>query len=257
MEESKLNQHQQMAVEALREIKRICEKHQIRYYLIAGSLLGAVRNGGMIPWDDDIDLGFLYEDWLKIKKILPTELNPKFECADSDIDPSFPRMYPKVLFQEEGCVDLFPIVKWTNSRFKSSLCTARMKAAREAFNATIGYLPVVPAGFGRIKMTVRHYILKAFVKIFNSVLTPDFFIGRCRKIERTFQNERSDWYLTMYGFHPVENEMLRREWIETQSTIMFEGEEYTCFSDPKAFLAHMYGDDFMIPKQTHQHTERF
>lgn len=255
MEQSELNQHQRMAVEALKEIKRICEEHQIRYYLIAGSLLGAVRNGGMILWDDDIDLGFLYEDWLKIKKILPMELDERFTYADPDIDPTFPRLFPKVLFQHKGCVDLFPIVKWTNSRFKSILCIVRVKAARAFFNASIGYIPVEPANlWGSVKKMILHTLI-AFGKVFR--LKHAYFIGRCRKIERTFQNERSDWYLTMYGFHPVKNEMLRREWIEKQSTVLFEGEEFTCFGDPKAFLAHMYGSDFMTPRQTHQHTERF
>lgn len=248
-----------MSVEALKELKRICEKHQIRYYLIDGSLLGAVRNGGMIPWDDDIDLGFLWEDWLKIKKILPTELDARFTYADSDIEPTFPRPFPKVLFRGKACVDLFPIVKWTDSRFKSTLCIAKMKVARAFFYASIGYIPVMePTGIlrGGVKKIIWHALI-AFGKVFRPVLKPAYFIRRCRKVEQTFQNERSDWYLDLYGAYPIENEMLRREWIEKQSNISFEGEEYTSFGDPKAVLAHEYGDDFMTPKQTHQHTERF
>ena len=62
----------------LREVDRICRKHGIRYFLSGGSMLGAARHGGYIPWDDDIDVGMLREEFVKFKAAAPSELDERF-----------------------------------------------------------------------------------------------------------------------------------------------------------------------------------
>lgn len=68
------------------EIHRICEKHNIKYALIAGSALGIVNYKGFIPWDDDIDICIERKDWKKFVKALQKDLNESFyfQCFDTD-----------------------------------------------------------------------------------------------------------------------------------------------------------------------------
>ena len=58
-------------LDMVEEIDRICRKHDIKYFLIAGSLLGAIRHRGFIPWDDDVDIALFRKDYDKLEKILP------------------------------------------------------------------------------------------------------------------------------------------------------------------------------------------
>ena len=63
----------------LKEFIRICDKYDLRYYMVEGSLLGAVRHQGMIPWDDDIDVALFRDDYIKFLKVAGDELRHPYE----------------------------------------------------------------------------------------------------------------------------------------------------------------------------------
>ncbi len=76
--QGKLQRLKDIEIDILAEIDRICKKHDIKWFLAGGSLLGAIREGKSIEWDDDLDIGFLREDFEKFKKVAPTELGKKY-----------------------------------------------------------------------------------------------------------------------------------------------------------------------------------
>ena len=76
---SDLKEVQKIETELLKEVSEICKKHNIQYFLLYGTLLGAVRHGGPIPWDDDIDIGMTRENYKKFISIAKEELSEKNE----------------------------------------------------------------------------------------------------------------------------------------------------------------------------------
>ena len=122
MEREVLRKVQLTQLEIAKEIKRVCEENGIGYFLCCGTFLGAVRHQGFIPWDDDLDMGMLREDYEKFLQIAPEKLNPKF-CVQSwytEDEYSMPfakvRMRDTLFLEAKGTmlkengfyVDLFP-----------------------------------------------------------------------------------------------------------------------------------------------------
>ena len=74
----KLGRIQSLEVMILRDIDKICREHDIKYFICGGSMLGAKRYGHSIPWDDDLDIGMLREDFDKFRKVCETELPDRY-----------------------------------------------------------------------------------------------------------------------------------------------------------------------------------
>ena len=107
----------------LREFDRICRKLDIGYFICGGSMLGYVRHGGFIPWDDDIDVGMLRADYDRFLKEGGKELGDRFFLQTRQSDPKIPYLFSKIRmnnteyiteynehrdFHKGICLDLFP-----------------------------------------------------------------------------------------------------------------------------------------------------
>ena len=80
----------------LDEIDRICKKNNIKYFFMGGSLLGAVRHQGFIPWDDDIDLAMPRKDYDLFVSIAPSQLSKDFLLDDISTNPNYCLVFSKV-----------------------------------------------------------------------------------------------------------------------------------------------------------------
>lgn len=97
MEKELLRKVQLAQLEIANEIKRVCEENDIQYFLADGSLLGAVRHQGFIPWDDDMDFGMLWPEYEKFLQIAPEKLGDQFFLQSWDTDEGYPFAFAKVL----------------------------------------------------------------------------------------------------------------------------------------------------------------
>ena len=124
---SMLRRQQMRMLEILLEVDKICKKHDIRYWLSSGTLIGAMRHNGFIPWDDDLDIEMMRADYLRLMKVLPSELPDWLALQNDKTDPNYFYFYAKVrdrrsrmleqngydrLWQEQGIyIDIFPMEK--------------------------------------------------------------------------------------------------------------------------------------------------
>lgn len=126
-EGSLLRRQQHRMTELLLAVDRICKKHDIPYWLSSGTLLGAVRHGGYIPWDDDLDIEMLRPDYERLMRVLPDELPEDMVLQTHDTDPGYFFAFAKVrdtksrlqetnrydrIFRYQGIyIDIFPFEK--------------------------------------------------------------------------------------------------------------------------------------------------
>ena len=98
--EGKLNRLKSAEIDILMEIDRICRKHNIQYFLAGGSCLGAIRENKSIPWDDDLDIGMLREDFEKFRKIAPQEIGDKYVYSSPDVDKNCHYYFDKIRLKD-------------------------------------------------------------------------------------------------------------------------------------------------------------
>lgn len=133
-----LEERKKIALDILKYIKKICEKNDIKYFLAYGTLIGAVRHKGFIPWDDDIDICLLYSDYIKLINILKKDDNYNlispytndncYYCYSKLVDKStfLVEENLKVIDNMGIFVDIFPLYNLPNGKFKRKTLVKRL-----------------------------------------------------------------------------------------------------------------------------------
>jgi lipopolysaccharide cholinephosphotransferase len=149
-----LREAQLIMLEMLVEFDAICQKHHLQYWLDSGTLLGAVRHQGFIPWDDDIDLSMPLEDYNKFQEIAPNELSENIFFQTTQTDAPFKADYMKlrsnkatiVEFHEKNreiayhqgvFVDIFPMLTLPSSDFHQEFYADTFKLIRAISPVTL------------------------------------------------------------------------------------------------------------------------
>ena len=175
---SDFQKYQNAAIDTLNEFHRVCELNGIPYQLAYGSLLGAVRDGGQIPWDYDIDVWVPDEYRLKLVEILKSQLNEKYYFYSPEIDDDcrhfIMRLAPIGYKTEALHVDVFFTAEAPNDVEQRREFTERLY--KLIYTRYYKLVNIQEEYFGRYKAMLKVYLLRAIASFYSlNKITKEYY----------------------------------------------------------------------------------
>ena len=251
--DNKLRKLQLLQTKCLLEVKRICEKHNIQYFLFAGTLIGAARHQGFIPWDDDIDLGMLRSDYQRFIKICETELSPDFFLQTKESDENYALPIAKIRLNgtrrleysssstniEKGIdIDIFPLDTVSSNPNIVWLQGNLIWFLRGMYGWKCNYLLISDRISTKKKVAVHFCHLSSF---FIQKKTLSHLID---KIYLAYNNKDTGWVTSLSERSP-KNAMMKLDEVRSQVFLPFEGVLHPAPACYHQYLSNYYGEDYM------------
>lgn len=259
LSKEELRQVQLIQLEMLVEVDRICKKCGIRYNIIAGTLLGAVRHGGYIPWDDDADVAMLRPEYERFRKACKQELDTsRFVFQDHRNTKGYRWGYGKLrrkdtLFLREHqehmsyfqgvFIDIFPLDGVPNNYLLRSIKNFECFCVRKILWSRVG--KVAEANFW------KRQVYRLLDKI------PEEKIFHYYHIMIHHANQKRTRMVRILMFPTPNNEWgYYRNWYENSANIEFEDMEFSGIKDYDRYLSFKFGDYMKLPPEEKRKVHR-
>jgi len=226
----------------------ICRKHQIPYYMLGGTMLGAIRHKGFIPWDDDMDFGVERKYFPKLIKILSEELPVDFKIRTSHNSNNFFSNFIKIedtrtevfdCWHDNAidigiCIDIFPLDNGRKSLFQTQLFVSYIFFLLQIKD----YLYFNPKYRHGIKKYVAIILRKTnFIPIKNRLRYVENLINK-------YTEEKSAYLINYYGRYQ-KKEIVSKKIFGKPTNYEFEKIMLKGVENPDIFLSDLYGNNYM------------
>ena len=261
MDRKALREIQLIQLEMAKEVKRICENNHIKYFLDAGTLIGAVRHEGFIPWDDDLDIGMLREEYEKFIVIAPSELREIYVLQTwSDVGYALPfakirkknTIYKEINSKDTvgDCgifIDIFPFDMYPKQKRERLIQGMYMEFWKKVLLMKDGYTPWLGTD-NFVKRDIKKLIYK-FIHLITISIPKKEIIKQYKEVAMRYNeykgldtyNQASDG---RYG-----NWLVSKEWLSDTCELSFEGELFLCPCEYHQYLTKIYGDYMRLPPE--------
>ena len=252
------------------DVVAICEQYGIRYFLVGGTALGAVRHHGFIPWDDDADIAVFRRDYPRFLKALGEVYPSRYEVQSPECTSGYPSLVTRIrlrgteamsredlwtdhggialdVFVIENVFDLVPL-RWFQGMM--SLFFTGLLACRKNFavrKKMARYL--IPESARVAGSAVRCFVGGAF-----AWLPPGFFRNVALFFNRMCRNETSRYVSIPSGRRLFFDDMYRREIFADSRMIDFAGSSFAVPVGVEDYLEHCYGDWRETPEHDREGT---
>lgn len=228
-------------------IDQICKDYQLHYYLTGGTLLGAVRHGGFIPWDDDLDIVMPRDDFDKFIELCPTMLPVGYSLRWISTDEKYFRLFAKV------CKDG---TKFIESKEMNSY---------SAFGIFVDIFPIDESINYNRNVEQRKFIIEKIKVMLSGKRWPNSFkfpkniiinilsyrfLHFIAKKVMTKSNGKGYHYYTNYGSqYTAKQRTVPKEWLGEGRQIQFENRKYIVANKYELVLENIFGSNYMqLPK---------
>lgn len=249
LSESDLKAIHKVELELLTELDRICRKYDILYSIDGGTLLGAIRHGGFIPWDDDADVIMNRREYQKFISVLDKELDSdKFYFQDLDrtkgyrwgygklrrCNTEFIRLNQEYMPYEQGIfLDVFVCDNVPDNYILRCICNFHSFIYRKIFYSEVGW---------HVSTGIRKYVYKLLSKI------PEEKIKYKYASYIKFRNRKFSNMVKCLTFPACNrNYGYKRSWYEKTKDIEFEGVLLQGCEEYDEYLTFLYGDYMKLP----------
>ena len=225
---SRLRNHQKELTELLKVFADICKEHDIHWWLCSGTLLGAARHKGFIPWDDDIDVAMMKKEYRKLRELMQNWEDKKYFLQTMENDIEYKNAFGRFAFREGDkflSFDVFPMEK--SSQFAAQMA--------KFFYCNMNH----PTKYIKTKW-LRHLYIRLVQAINFGLLIP------ITRLIGLINPKRQYHYILGAGFW--ETAFYTTD-IFPLSTMEFEGNMFPVPGDTKAYLTELYGDWTKIPSE--------
>ena len=246
----------------VREIKRVCDKNKIPYFMLAGTLLGAVRHKGFIPWDDDMDFGMMRSDYNEFIEACERDLDKEhFFIQRTETDPMFGKFYIRVLLKDTFLdydliketkqmkalfVDVFPYDNIPSSKIKQKIQSFKINFALRLLKKKLGYRFDRMGVFTKIELLFeKFYSKERLIKMYN------------REMQKYNDGSESEYVNSANAGYGYYREILKRKWVTNLTEMEFEGIMLPGSAEYDEYLTHLYGDYMQIPSEEEIETHHF
>ena len=246
-----ISEIQQMELGIMEYIHEVCQKIGVKYFLAYGSLIGAVRHQGFIPWDDDMDICMLRDDYEKLQDYLIAHPDERYEVMSYKNNINYVYPFMKVqdnrtyLLEEDVridsnmgiYVDIFPVDGYEDDRaFKDKMTKIIKKRQLSCYTFK---------GITNTKSVVNSMIRYISVIIFYFTNTNKYVsqideLAKSRKVE---DYEQVDYLI----YKDMNKPVWKREWLENVEIGNFEGKEFMIPKHYHEILTSDYGNYMQLP----------